>query len=95
MDDTDDKARVIHIETLSIKTQTYKMSEGPTEGDEDFRSQSKYKQFVSAVDRALKVFELSTEWHDLISALAKLNKVGMVGRYLVQIIQLHMVICLV
>lgn len=46
------------------------------EGEEDYRSQSKYKQFSLAVERALKVFELSTEWHDLISALAKLNKVN-------------------
>ncbi len=52
------------------------MSEGPSEGEEDYKSQSKYKQFASAVERALKVFELSTEWHDLISALAKLNKVA-------------------
>ncbi len=53
------------------------MSEAPSEGsEEDYRSQSKYKQFASAVERALKVFELSTEWHDLISALAKLNKVA-------------------
>lgn len=51
------------------------MSEAQNEGDEDFRTQSKFKQFSSAVDRALKAFELSTEWHDLISALAKLNKV--------------------
>ena len=50
------------------------MSEATGDGDEDFRTQTKYKQFSSAVDRALKVFELSTEWHDLISSLARLNK---------------------
>lgn len=35
----------------------------------------KYKNYVSAVDKALKSFEYSSEWHDLISALTKLNKV--------------------
>lgn len=38
-------------------------------------SDSKYRQFVSAIDKALKNFEYSSEWADLISALGKLNKV--------------------
>jgi FlaG/FlaF family flagellin (archaellin) len=36
----------------------------------------KYKNYVSAIDKALKSFEYSSEWHDLISALSKLNKVS-------------------
>lgn len=39
-------------------------------------SNSKYRQFGNAVDKALKNFEYSSEWADLISALGKLNKVG-------------------
>ncbi|KAK3711633.1 hypothetical protein QZH41_014061 [Actinostola sp. cb2023] len=38
-------------------------------------SDSKYRQFINAVDKALKNFEYSSEWADLISALGKLNKV--------------------
>uniref|UniRef100_A0A8C3NE28 DOP1 protein n=1 Tax=Geospiza parvula TaxID=87175 RepID=A0A8C3NE28_GEOPR len=36
---------------------------------------SKYRNYVAAVDKALKNFEYSSEWADLISALGKLNKV--------------------
>ncbi|XP_035686504.1 protein dopey-1-like isoform X1 [Branchiostoma floridae] len=36
---------------------------------------SKYRAYVAAVEKALKSFEVSTEWADLISALGKLNKV--------------------
>ncbi|NXG95850.1 DOP1 protein, partial [Loxia leucoptera] len=35
---------------------------------------SKYRNYVAAVDKALKNFEYSSEWADLISALGKLNK---------------------
>lgn len=35
----------------------------------------KYRIYVSSVDRALKYFESTNEWPDLISALGKLNKV--------------------
>ncbi|KAM9852259.1 protein DOP1A [Aulostomus maculatus] len=38
-------------------------------------SDSKYRNYVTAVDKALKNFEYSSEWADLISALGKLNKV--------------------
>ncbi|XP_063772963.1 protein dopey-1 isoform X2 [Pseudophryne corroboree] len=38
-------------------------------------SNSKYRNYVAAVDKALKNFEYSSEWADLISALGKLNKV--------------------
>ncbi|XP_031783167.1 protein dopey-1 homolog isoform X3 [Nasonia vitripennis] len=36
---------------------------------------SKYRVYVSAVDKALKSFDYTSEWADLISALGKLNKV--------------------
>ena len=38
-------------------------------------SDSKYRQFISAVEKALKGFDYTSEWADLISALGKLNKV--------------------
>jgi len=37
---------------------------------------SKYRAYVSQVERALKAFEYTSEWADLISALGKLNKVS-------------------
>uniref|UniRef100_A0A8D9B3L0 Protein dopey-1 homolog n=1 Tax=Cacopsylla melanoneura TaxID=428564 RepID=A0A8D9B3L0_9HEMI len=44
---------------------------------------SKYRVFASNIDKALKSFEYSSEWPDLISALGKLNKVlgGNSGKY--------------
>ncbi len=51
------------------------MSEVESDGEGDFKRETKYKQFAAAVERALKSFELSTEWPDLISSLARLNKV--------------------
>lgn len=36
---------------------------------------SKYRLYVAAVDKALKCFEYTSEWPDLISSLVKLNKV--------------------
>ena len=50
------------------------MAESSSSGDEGFRGEAKYKQFSAAVERALKGFEVSSEWHDLISSLARLNK---------------------
>ena len=47
---------------------------------QDYKSETKYKQFTAAVERALKGFELSVEWPDLISCLARLNKVD--GRWM-------------
>ncbi|XP_048209591.1 protein dopey-1 [Perognathus longimembris pacificus] len=38
-------------------------------------SDPKYRNYVAAIDKALKNFEYSSEWADLISALGKLNKV--------------------
>lgn len=42
---------------------------------------SKYRNYVAAVDKALKNFEYSSEWADLISALGKLNKVCLLGAF--------------
>ena len=36
----------------------------------------KYRNYISCVDKALKSFEYTSEWADLISALGKLNKVN-------------------
>ena len=36
---------------------------------------SKYRAYISQVEKALKSFEYTSEWADLISALGKLNKV--------------------
>ncbi|KAG1674361.1 Protein dopey-2 [Nymphon striatum] len=41
----------------------------------DLLGDSKYRSYVTAVDKALKNFEYTSEWADLISALGKLNKV--------------------
>ena len=51
------------------------VADNHVEEEGDFRGETKYKQFSAAVERALKGFEVSTEWPDLISSLAKLNKV--------------------
>ncbi|KAL3101676.1 hypothetical protein niasHT_024809 [Heterodera trifolii] len=39
------------------------------------QNSSKYRAYASAVDKALKSFESTTEWADLIAALGKLGKV--------------------
>lgn len=36
---------------------------------------SKYLSYITQVEKALKSFEYTSEWADLISALGKLNKV--------------------
>jgi hypothetical protein len=36
---------------------------------------SKYRSYITQVEKALKSFESTSEWADLISALGKLNKV--------------------
>lgn len=42
----------------------------------DLMKDSKYRLYVAAVDKALKNFDYTSEWADLISALGKLNKVS-------------------
>lgn len=41
----------------------------------ELMNDGKYRMYVAAVDKALKNFEYTSEWADLISALGKLNKV--------------------
>ncbi|XP_058065105.1 protein dopey-1 homolog [Anopheles bellator] len=41
----------------------------------ELMKQPKYRVYISNIDKALKNFEYSSEWADLISALGKLNKV--------------------
>lgn len=53
------------------------MSDSQAKGEHAFKSETKYKQFSSAMEKALRTFEGLTEWHDLISSLARINKVGL------------------
>ena len=39
---------------------------------------SKYRSYITQVEKALKSFDNTSEWADLISALGKLNKVHVV-----------------
>ena len=41
----------------------------------DLMNDPKYKTYVKHVDTALKGFEYTSEWADLVNALGKLNKV--------------------
>ena len=43
--------------------------------DFELQSDPKYKQYVKQIDSALKGFEYTSEWADLVNALGKLNKV--------------------
>lgn len=43
--------------------------------EQELYDNPKYRTYASQVEKALKNFEYSTEWADLISALGKLNKV--------------------
>lgn len=43
--------------------------------EEELMKDSKYKLYVSQIDKSLRNFEYSSEWADLIAALGKLNKV--------------------
>jgi hypothetical protein len=37
---------------------------------------SKYRSYITQIEKALKSFDSTSEWADLISALGKLNKVS-------------------
>ena len=43
--------------------------------DAQFAHDPKFRQFSTAVEKALRSFESTSEWADLISALGKLSKV--------------------
>lgn len=49
---------------------------------------SKYRKFADNIDKALKQFEYSSDWTDLISALGKLGKVCRYNINLVVILHL-------
>ena len=51
------------------------MSDSQAKGENDYKSETKYKHFSASVEKALRSFEGLTEWHDLISSLARINKV--------------------
>ena len=48
--------------------------------ESELLNDSKYRSYVSQVERALKAFESTSEWADLISSLGKLNKVSNLGQ---------------
>jgi hypothetical protein len=55
-----------------------KISRSPTTTSLDeyeLMSDAKYRNYVQQIDKALKGFEYTSEWADLVSALGKLNKV--------------------
>lgn len=47
----------------------------------ELMKQSKYRVYMQNIDKALKNFEYSSEWADLISALGKLNKVRFIREF--------------
>jgi hypothetical protein len=42
---------------------------------------SKYRTYITQIEKALRSFETTSEWADLISALGKLNKVSICIRF--------------
>ena len=46
------------------------------EEESQLLADSKYRAYVANTEKALKGFESTSEWADLISTLAKLNKVN-------------------
>lgn len=45
--------------------------------EQKLQTEPKYRAYMANIDKALKNFEYSSEWADLISALGKLNKVSL------------------
>ena len=62
-------------DSLSLSSSSKSLTSMTREASSIYQLDPKYKNYVNAVDKALKSFEYSSEWHDLISALSKLNKV--------------------
>lgn len=50
-------------------------SSAATIEEQKLLTEPKYRVYMSNIDKALKNFEYSSEWADLISALGKLTKV--------------------
>ena len=44
--------------------------------EQELLSDYRYRNYSSVIEKALRNFESSSEWADLISSLGKLNKVG-------------------
>lgn len=62
---------------LIVICRTAKMdSSGVMIEEQKLMAEPKYRVYMSNIDKALKNFEYSSEWADLISALGKLNKVS-------------------
>lgn len=61
--------------TFIFRPLTEMESSGYLIEEQKFMAESKYRVYMSNIDKALKNFEYSSEWADLISALGKLNKV--------------------
>lgn len=53
---------------------------------------SKYRYYSTCMERALRGFENTHEWADLISALTKINKVGFVGSMRMLFMQFNLLI---
>lgn len=59
----------------------------------DLMTDPKYKTYVKQVDNALKGFEYTSEWADLVNALGKLNKVTTVCRQVHDVLPLILLTC--
>lgn len=71
---------ILRITTFTLTTGQKKMAEFMAEEVLEQKegnpgSDPKFQRFAATVERALKGFELSREWQDLISCLTRLNKV--------------------
>lgn len=51
------------------------MARSISQEEADLLSDPKYRNFMSQMDKALRGFESTSEWADLVNALGKLNKV--------------------
>ena len=51
------------------------MEDKSSEPEDSLVADPKFQRFATSIDRALKGFEVTKEWHDLISCLARLHKV--------------------
>lgn len=45
----------------------------------ELQNDYRYRNYAAVIEKALRNFESSSEWADLISSLGKLNKVGSYG----------------
>lgn len=67
---------------VTITTTTVEMeSSGVIIEEQKLMTEAKYRVYMSNIDKALKNFEYSSEWADLISALGKLNKVSGISTF--------------